>query len=115
MASKSVEEIIIPKQIPLNPNISLWENLKEYLPNCSIARIIWCLLQRGWEYSDIGDVFDVNKHTIDSYLRRWRKVCVDPSLRIGKCIDCERYIKMLTLFGVDVKEIERNSWYWGEE
>jgi len=115
MADQAIEEIIMPKLISLNPNISLWENLKEYLPSCSIARIIYCLLKRGWKYSDIGHIFSVHKHTIDGYLRRWRKLCVDPSLKIGKCIDCERYIKMLKLFGVDVKQIEKESWYWGEE
>ena len=105
---------ITPKRIPLKPGLSVWDNLKEYLPNCSITRIIYCLLQRGWKYSDMAHILGSNKHTISQYLRRWDKVCIQPSLKIGKCIDCERYIKILKLFGIDIHEIERNSWFWGE-
>ena len=109
------EVTITPKRVQINPNLSLWDNLKEYLPNCSVARIVYCLQQRGWKYSDIAHILGTTKATVSQYLRRWDKVCIQPSLRIGKCIDCERYIKMLKLFGVDVYEIERNSWYWGEQ
>ncbi len=105
---------IIPKRIPLKPNASVWENLKEYLPSCSIARIIWCLMQRGWKYADIAHVLGTKKTAISQYVRRWENRCMKPSLRIGKCIDCERYVKMLQLFGVDVKQIERESWFWGD-
>ena len=109
------EVTVIPSRIQLNPNVSIWDNLKEYLPNCTVARIVWCLTQRGWKYSDIAYILQTRKHTVSQYLRRWSRICVDPNIKIGKCIDCERYIKILTLFGIDIHEIERNSWFWGEK